>query len=61
MPVIKTISVSYIALQDVAEKIKTLGITALHIKLRATGRHLVEICILSKIRNAYSKLWKLVR
>jgi hypothetical protein len=23
--------------QDVAEKIKTLGITALHIKLRATG------------------------
>ena len=24
-------------LQDVAEKIKTLGITALHIKLRATG------------------------
>merc|ERR1712080_394875 len=25
------------AAQDVAEKIKTLGITALHIKLRATG------------------------
>jgi len=26
-----------LAAQDVAEKIKTLGITALHIKLRATG------------------------
>ena len=26
--------------QDVAEKIKTLGITALHIKLRATGRYI---------------------
>merc|ERR1712049_88547 len=28
-----------LAAQDVAEKIKTLGITALHIKLRATGGH----------------------
>merc|ERR1712141_906027 len=27
----------FLAAQDVAEKIKTLGITALHIKLRATG------------------------
>ena len=26
-----------LAAQDVAEKIKTLGITALHIKMRATG------------------------
>jgi small subunit ribosomal protein S14e len=26
-----------LAAQDVSEKIKTLGITALHIKLRATG------------------------
>merc|ERR1711885_59100 len=26
-----------LAAQDVAEKVKTLGITALHIKLRATG------------------------
>ena len=29
-----------LAAQDVAEKIKTLGITALHIKLRATGNAL---------------------
>ena len=27
-----------LAAQDVAEKIKTLGITALHIKMRATGK-----------------------
>merc|ERR1712156_565771 len=29
--------VAMLAAQDVAEKLKTLGITALHIKLRATG------------------------
>lgn len=32
-----TLKYFYINFQDVAEKCKTLGITALHIKLRATG------------------------
>ena len=31
-----------LAAQDVAEKLKTLGITALHIKLRATGGNRVK-------------------
>ena len=30
-----------LAAQDVAEKIKTLGITALHIKMRATGKFIL--------------------
>ena len=32
-----------LAAQDVAEKIKTLGITALHIKMRATGKFILYI------------------
>ena len=35
-----------LAAQDVAEKIKTLGITALHIKMRATGTLKLRMYIL---------------
>ena len=42
-----------LAAQDVAERCRTLGITALHIKLRATGGNKYDIKFLCSVNSVF--------